>query len=84
MTKFITTPKIECSATITINEEEMRALEALTGYSDKSFLEWFYNNMGTTYLKPHEAGLLSLFKSVRDEIPYILSKTNKARKVFEE
>lgn len=80
--KFSTNAKIECSVNITLTELEMKALKGLTCYSDEAFLEYFYKNMGTSYLKPYEAGLKSFFKSVRQEIPPILNKAQKARDIF--
>lgn len=76
--------RIEARATMTLNEGELRALEALTGYGDDAFIQWFYKNMGKAYMQPHEAGLRSLFKSVRAQVPAILRRVDRARAAFED
>ncbi|GAG09337.1 unnamed protein product, partial [marine sediment metagenome] len=44
----------EC--TLRLTEEEMRALDALTGYGFRPFLKVFYEKMGRHYLEPYEKG----------------------------
>lgn len=81
-------PRVKASAdidlqiTFTINEKEARALEALTGYSDKEFLQVFYEKMGRHYLQPHEAGLLSFFAAVRASVVGPLRRVDEAREVY--
>lgn len=77
-------PKIECSVSLTLSESEMRAFDALVGYGEESFLKVFYDKLGRAYLGPHEAGLRTLFKAVRDQLPNILHRVTEARKVFEQ
>lgn len=55
---------IDVAATITLNEDEICALDALAGYGVDEFLKAFYKVMGEAYLKPHEAGLRSFLKAV--------------------
>lgn len=55
---------IDMDTTLTLNAEELAALDALVGYGIKPFLEVFYKHMGESYLKPHESGLVSLFKRI--------------------
>lgn len=76
-------PAIMVQMTMLLNESEMRALDALTGYDIEEFLKVFYEKMGQSYLKPHESGLRSLFKAVRTEIPPILERARKARAAFD-
>lgn len=64
------------------NEAELRALDALVGYGVEGFLKVFYAQIGQHYMKPHEAGLRLLFKSVREIVPGILHRTDDARSVF--
>lgn len=71
--------KLEVSATITLNERECAALNALVGYGDDAFLKCFYKNMGEHYLKPHEAGLRSLFANVRSITPIATRAITEAR-----
>ena len=55
------------TVTIELDEVEARALEAIAGYGVDSFLEVFYK-LGSHYLKPHEAGVRSLFKVIKEDI----------------
>ncbi len=75
-------PRIELTVTFKLNEEEIRALDALVGYGVDSFLKVFYEHMGKHYLQPHEKGLRSLFESTRETIPQMLQRTKAARDSF--
>lgn len=75
-------PHVEVSATIKLNEVELRALEALVGYGDAPFLKVFYENMGKHYLQPHEAGIKSLFAVIREDLAPILARADAAKKAF--
>ncbi|GJE78139.1 hypothetical protein [Methylorubrum suomiense] len=70
------------TVTFVVTEEEARALDALVGYGDEAFLRVFYKHLGQSYMKPHEAGLRSLFKRVRADMPSILDRFNAARVAF--
>ena len=72
--------RVDISATLTLSEREMRALNALTAYGTDQFLEFFYRNMGKSSLEPHEAGLRSLFQLARNEIPQTIKRGQDARK----
>lgn len=65
MAKIEGRPGVTMNVTIVLSESEAAALDAIVGYGDDAFLEVFYNHMGKSYLKPHEEGLRSLFRSVR-------------------
>ncbi|TCU34114.1 hypothetical protein [Rhizobium azibense] len=61
---------IAFSTTLTLNEVEIQALEALVCYGADSFLEVFKKNLGTVYIRDHEDGIRSLFKAIgRDVLP---------------
>ncbi len=75
-------PRIELNVNLQLNEAEIRALDALVGYGDKAFLKVFYEQMGRTYLQPHEAGLISLFDTVRSNLRCILRRHDAALKAF--
>lgn len=75
---------LQLEVKFTVDEIEARALDALVGYSDDEFLKAFYERLGSHYMKPHEKGLRSLFKSIRDQMPTILNKIDRARKTFHE
>ncbi|WP_176461495.1 hypothetical protein [Bordetella genomosp. 1] len=82
MSRFRQAPRVEAHATIELTEEEMRALDALVGYGIEPFLQVFYQNMGESYLRPHEQGLRSLFETVSYDIPAVLRRADAARKAF--
>lgn len=73
---------VSLSATLTLTEPELAALEALAGYGDDAFLRNFYQLLGRTYLEPHEKGVRTLFRTVREHIPGLLSRAKKAREAF--
>ncbi|RWO22854.1 hypothetical protein [Mesorhizobium sp.] len=65
-----TTATIAFGATITLNETEVRALDALVGYGDDAFLKVFKEKLGAAYIRDYEAGLRSFFRAVgRDVLP---------------
>lgn len=76
--------RVTVTVTLKLDEAEIAALDALAGYGVDNFLEVFYEHMGKSYLQPHEHGLRSLFKGVRDVTPGILSRAQKARAVFKQ
>lgn len=82
MAKVKATSDVDLQITFTINEAEARALEALTCYGDKAFLETFYEKMGRSYLQPHERGLLSFFAAVRASLDGPLRRVDDAREVY--
>lgn len=65
-----------------VSESEARALDALVGYGDDAFVKAFYENLGKAYMQQHEAGLRSLFASIRGKMPAVLSRFTKAREAF--
>jgi len=67
---------------LTLPEEEARALEALTVYGDDSFIQLFYAKLGTSELKPHQAGLRALFASIRQALSPQLTVIDSAREVL--
>lgn len=76
-------PTVSCNVVFELDESEVRALDALVGYGDDAFLKVFYEKLGEHYMKPHEKGLRSLFKSVREVLPAILARANAARNAFD-
>jgi hypothetical protein len=83
MAKIEGHPSIGFTITLQLNEAEARALEALTGYGTHEFLSSFYANMGKHYLQPYEAGLVSLFETVKTVIPKITAKIDAAKEAFD-
>lgn len=75
--------KLDIEVVLVLNEEEARALDAITSYGVGSFLEMFYRYLGKSYLQNHEAGCISLFESVRNSLPGVLGRVEQARAVFD-
>ena len=65
--KPLVTIKVQTS--IVLEEEEIAALDAIAGYGTDEFIKCLYQHMGRSYLEPHEPGLRSLFKVVRETWP---------------
>jgi hypothetical protein len=82
MAKITERPHITLHVDFSVNEAEARALDALVGYGDDAFIKQFYEKLGAAYLEQHEAGLRSFFTSVRQFMPHILHRTDKARETF--
>ena len=73
---------VNFSGTLTLNEPQMRALEALVGYGFEPFLKCFYKEMGEHYLKPHADGLKSLFEEIKAQAPGQLYAVDEARRAI--
>ena len=82
MAQIIQAPQVEVHATMTFSESELRALDALVGYGFDPFIKVFYEKMGKHYMQPYEAGMRSVFESIRAVVPGILHRTDDARRVF--
>lgn len=82
MSRLTQVPMVDVQVSIQLNESEMRALDALAGYGADSFLKVFYEHMGKHYMRPHEAGLRSLFKTIQSELPPIMKRAEAARTAF--
>ena len=67
---------------ISLSESEARALDALVGYGDDAFIKHFYETLGKAYMEHHEAGLRSLFKRLREDMPPQLRRIDQARDVW--
>lgn len=80
--RLLQMPRVEMDVAIRLTSAEVRALDALAGYGIEPFLKVFYAQMGQHYLKPHEAGLRSLFETVRSELPTLMRRHDAARQAF--
>ena len=58
--------EVKTEVVITINEGEVRALNALTGYCVEAFIKVFYEHLGEYYMKPHERSLERLFDKFKE------------------
>lgn len=84
MAAILAKPTVELHVTLQITESEARALEAMAGYGDDAFVKAFYENLGKAYMKNHEQGLRTFLKSIRQIMPFLLRKADKAREAFED
>lgn len=75
---------VEFSSTITLNEVELRALDAITGYGFNSFIECFKKHMGESYIRGYEGGAESLFTAIRRDVSPALHQIDTARKALAE
>ena len=82
MNRLTQWPRIEVDVNIKLTMAEVQALDALAGYGTDGFLEVFYKQMGKHYLKPHEAGLRSLFATISSELPPIIKRYQSAKQAF--
>jgi len=73
---------VEFEIYLRLSEKEARALSAITLYGADAFTKRFYEQLGKAYLKPHEGGIVSLFKTIQAELPGHLRKIDDARKSF--
>lgn len=77
--------RVDASITIELTEAEAGALDALVGYGFEPFKQVFYEKLGRAYMEPYEAGLKSLFESVRGgdaSVAGFLDRAKDARFVF--
>lgn len=72
--------KIEMTATVTMTEEELRALNGILGYDVDHFLRAFYEKCGKSYVKPYESGVRSLHSNLRAQLQPWLSAMNDIRR----
>ena len=82
MSKLTQLPFIDVNVGLKLSMDEVQALDALAGYDTDGFLEVFYKQMGKSYLSPHEAGLRSLFDTIRSELPPIIRRYKSAKQAF--
>lgn len=76
---------LKAEVVMVLTEAEAGALDALVGYGFEPFKKVFFKELGEAYMKPYEAGLKSLFESIRTgdaSVSGILDRARDARKVF--
>ena len=76
------TPQITWSTTLTLTEDESRALDAVTGYSTSAFLDVLYEKMGRAYLQPYARGWETFVEAVRSQVVPQLHQIDEARRVL--
>lgn len=73
---------VSITATLTLNEGQLRALDALAGYGDEAFLKAFYVKLGKHYMQPFERDLRELFALVRSDVGPAIKGIKEARKAM--
>jgi len=63
---------------LTLNEVELRALDAMVGYGADAFIEKFYTHLGKAYMEKHEAGLRAIFAKI-DKLRPALTEIDKVK-----
>lgn len=67
------------TASITLTESEVMALDGIFGYGVEAFLKVFYREMGKAYVEPYEIGVRSLHKELRGKLAPIISEMKEVR-----
>ncbi len=84
MSKIKSESTLQVTLDLNLTEAEARALGAITTYGADAFVKCFYEHLGADNLKPHEAGLRSLFETIKQELPPHLIKIDKAREALKQ
>jgi hypothetical protein len=74
--------RVTMSVTLELDEIEARALCVFVEYGTESFLQAFYTKLGQHYLRPHEAGVRTLFEKIKTEIGPAVSACDRAIKAL--
>lgn len=82
--KIISQSEVTLNVVLKLTETQARALNAITVYGSKAFLEGYYKQLGTHYMQPYEKGLIELFEVIREEMPAHFNKIDKARAALKE
>lgn len=75
---------IKASINIELSEIEARALLEMTKYGHEAFIKGFYHYLGKAYIKPYESGIISLFKTLKEELPPHLRRFEKIAEKIQE
>lgn len=83
MAKLIGNAVLNVKATFELDEEELRAMEALSGYGNDAFIKVFYQHLGEAYMKKHEDGLRRVLDMFCKTTPSVLHMVDKARRALQ-
>lgn len=75
-------PSLKFSFTLELDEEEAKALEALTKYGTDEFIRFFYERLGRECLQKYEPGLRRLFSVAKQQLPPWFKKIEDFRKMI--
>lgn len=74
--------KVTGTITIELNEEEARALNAMSLYGTNAFINAFEENLGKFYFEPYRNGIATLFETANGEVKAYLDQIDKCKKVI--
>lgn len=74
----------EAKMTIELTESEARALNEMTKYGIKSFIEGYRKCLGSHYIDPHIDGLTSLFETIDKTLPNEIYELDKCKKAIDD
>lgn len=77
-----TTLAFDAKITLELTEAEAKALNEMTKYGIKPFLDGYKKYLGSHYIAPHEKGLTSLFETIDQSLPHELHKLEKYKKAI--
>jgi hypothetical protein len=65
-----------------LDEQQVKALDALAGYGFDAFIEVFYAKLGKHYMQPHAEGLRRLFATIKTDISPLVGEADWHRKAL--
>lgn len=74
---------LEMKFNLELTLSEARALNEMVKYGSKAFLEGYYKQLGKSYLQPYEKGVISLFETVKENLPQKLYNADKIIKAVD-
>ena len=78
------TLEFKAAITLELNEAEAAALNEMTKYGIDQFLRGYRKQLGSSYIKPHEAGLGMLFETIDKSLPKQLDRIKRYREEIAE
>lgn len=76
-TKIDASINVDFTVTMQMTVAEARALEEITKYGAKAFLEGYYKQLGKSYLQPYEKDVIKLFETIKEQLPQQVYKVDK-------
>lgn len=73
---------VDMKITLTLTENEARALHVLVGYGFEPFIKVFYEKLGKHYLEPYHKECKNLFDVIYQSLPEQLGKFDKMREII--
>lgn len=74
--------KFEAVVMLELTESEARALNEMTKYGIKNFINGYKKHLGSHYIEPHVKGLTSLFETIDGSLPSELYRLDEYKKAI--